>query len=85
MLQEPIAEGQRVESFDLVIGDGDPASDDSGLARGDNGHKNQTVIFSGTTVGYQKFCRFPTVETDNLTLRITGSRWSPAVCSVKIY
>ena len=69
VLQEIIAEGQRIESFDLLIGDGE----------------NRTLVFSGTTVGYQKFCRFPLVETDSLTLRITASRWSPVVGSIRVY
>jgi len=58
MIRENIRFGQRVEAFALDAWDG----------------KDWREIARGTTVGYQKLLRFPTVETDRVRLRILKAR-----------
>lgn len=44
-----------------------------------------TEVASGTTVGYKKILRFPTVTTDRFRLRILESRLSPTVSEVSVH
>ena len=42
-------------------------------------------IYEGTTVGYQKFCRFRPVTTDEIRILITDSRVCPVLSHVAVY
>jgi alpha-L-fucosidase len=69
MLQENISVGQRIESFRLE-------------AWLDNTWKTVT---RGTTVGYKRLLRFPTVTAQKVRLVIDSSRTSPALSSFGLY
>jgi alpha-L-fucosidase len=66
---EDIKQGQRIEAFALDALDGP-------------GWKE---IARGTTVGWKKLLRFPTIETTKLRLRIIGARASPRSLSLDCY
>jgi alpha-L-fucosidase len=44
-----------------------------------------TEVATGTTVGYKKILRFPTVTTERLRLRITQSRLAPTVAEISVH
>jgi len=68
-LQENIREGQRIESFVLEYWNG-------------NEWKKAT---EGTTVGYKRLMRFPSVTTNKLRLRILSSRLNPFLAELALY
>ena len=70
-LMEDIAQGQRVESFQLR------ATNDQGM---DN------VIYRGTTIGHKKICCLSQpVKAKNLTLLITGARDQAQLRCIQIF
>lgn len=69
VLREPIGQGQRIESFELWA----------------DQRPEPALLYAGTVVGYQKICRFPAAETDSLSVRITASRWAPALSRFSVY
>ncbi|MEN6310778.1 MAG: hypothetical protein ABFD80_04490, partial [Acidobacteriota bacterium] len=69
MIQEDIRRGQRIESFALDIRDG-------GAWR---------EIAKGTTIGWKKLLRFPSVTTERVRLRILKARAEPAVPEFGLY
>jgi alpha-L-fucosidase len=44
-----------------------------------------TEVATGTTVGYKKILRFPTVTTDKLRLRVLESRLHPTIAEVSVH
>ena len=58
MLQEDITKGQRIEAFTVE-------------ALTDNSWKE---VAKGTTVGYKRLLRFPTIKADQLRIKILESR-----------
>ncbi|WP_432709568.1 alpha-L-fucosidase [Pedobacter sp.] len=68
-IQENISIGQRIEAFVLEY-------KDSGEWK---------RITEGTTVGFKRLLRFPTVTADTLRLRITSSRLNPTIAEIGIY
>ena len=68
-LQEYIPLGQRIESFAVD-------------ARVDRRWKE---IATGTTIGPRRILRTPTVTTDAVRLRITGSRACPTISTLELY
>lgn len=69
MLSEDITKGQRIESF--VV---------EGLTQ-----TGWTPLCEGTTIGYRRILQFPTTEVSQLRLRITSSRATPHLSSLKAY
>ncbi len=69
ILQENIGIGQRVEAFKL-----------EGKVNG-----RWEEITSGTTIGYKRILRFPTVTAKQLRLSILSSRAKPALASFGLY
>jgi alpha-L-fucosidase len=69
MLRENIRTGQRIAAFALEAWDG-------------AGWKE---IFRGTTVGYKKLVRFPSVQASRVRLRIVESRLAPAVAEFGLF
>ena len=69
MLQENIAEGQRIEKFVLE-------------AKVDNEWK---TITEGTTVGYKRLLRFDPVTANSVRLKIISSRLNPTLSEVGVY
>ncbi len=63
VLMEHIASGQRVESFSLEY------EDQSGWR----------PFFRGGVIGYKKICRFNTIRTRAIRLKIEQSRWYPTL------
>jgi alpha-L-fucosidase len=68
-LREQIRESQRIEVFSIN-------------AKTAEGWKK---IYSGTTVGYRKICRFHPLETDCLRVTIEQSRLYPTLCFAGAY
>jgi len=69
MLQENIRLGQRIEEFSLEYWNG-----------------SRWVPFAeGTTIGYKRLLRFPSVTTDKVRLNIRKSRASPTLSSFGLY
>lgn len=69
MLQEDITKGQRVSSFTIEI-------------KNDNVWK---TIASGTTIGYKRLLRFPSVTTDEIRLTINSSRNLPHISTFSLF
>ncbi len=69
LLQENITIGQRVEKFVLEYWDG-------------NNWKKAT---EGTTIGYKRSLRFPTVTADKVRLTIESSRLNPTIATMGLY
>jgi alpha-L-fucosidase len=69
MLQERIERGQRVESFEADIWDGD----------------GWRLVTAGTTIGYKRLLRFPAVRTDRVRLRILASRAAPQLARMGLF
>ncbi len=70
MLMEDIRQGQHVEAFALDVWDGaGPVTDRDFL-----GQTGWREIAKGTTIGWKKLLRFPTVETTKVRVRILGAR-----------
>jgi alpha-L-fucosidase len=73
-LREQIRESQRIEAFSLYAEKGEK-----------NGERNWEKIYSGTTVGYRKICRFEPVEASRLRIVIEESRIYPTLRFVGAY
>ena len=69
LVQEHIALGQRVEGFTVEI-----------LSN----NEWQTVGI-GTTIGYKRILRFPTVKAEKVRLKITQSRACPVISNIELY
>jgi len=69
MLQEDIRKGQRVEKFFI-----EALSDDK-----------WDTIATGTTIGYKRLIRFPTVRADEIRLTIASSRARPYISTFALY
>ncbi|TDX00868.1 alpha-L-fucosidase [Dinghuibacter silviterrae] len=69
LLQEEITVGQRIESFVLEYKDGDDWKE----------------ITRGTTVGYKRLLRFPSVTAGEVRLRILSSRTEPTLAAFGLY
>lgn len=69
MLQEDITKGQRVEAFTVE-------------AQTDNGWKE---IGKGTTIGYKRLLRFPTVEASQIRIKMDKCRLTANLCQVGAY
>lgn len=70
-LLEDIAEGQRVEAFQL-------------RARREN--DEALTFYRGTAVGHKKICALPhSVQTDELTIVVTASRGEPLMKGIEVY
>jgi alpha-L-fucosidase len=69
LLKENIQIGQRVEKFVLDY----PGKD------------GWTTIAEGTTIGYKRLLRFPSVTTTKVRLRILSSRLNPAIAEFGLY
>ena len=69
MLQEDITKGQRIEAFAIE-------------ALTDNGWKE---VAKGTTVGYKRLLRFPTIKADQLRIKILESRLNANISQVAAY
>lgn len=70
VLMEHIASsGQRIEAFTLEIEQSD----------------RWLPVFHGTVVGYKKICRFKTVKSTALRVKIEQSRWYPTLAKVGVF
>ncbi|MEI6883844.1 MAG: alpha-L-fucosidase [Bacteroidota bacterium] len=69
LLQENFRNGQRVEKFSIEIPDG----------------KNWKAIASGTTIGYKRLLRFPTVQSARIRINILSSRDNPEISEIGIF
>ncbi len=69
LLQENIRVGQRISSFALDV-----------LSRGD-----WKEVARGTTVGYKRLVRFPTVAASRVRVRILASRLSPTLAEFGLF
>ena len=69
MLQEDITKGQRIEAFTVE-------------ALTDNSWKE---VAKGTTVGYKRLLRFPTIKADQLRIKILESRLNANISQVAAY
>jgi alpha-L-fucosidase len=69
MLQESMKDGQRIEKFRIESWDG----------------KQWVKLTEGTTVGYKRLLRFPTVKTKRLRLTIEKSRSTPTLVTFDLY
>jgi len=69
VLQEQIELGQRVKKFVIRI-------PESG---------SYQTIAPGTTIGYKRILRFPTVRTSKLRLAIEDAKASPAITNIEVY
>jgi len=68
-VQENIQKGQRIESFALDAWDG----------------KGWKEVARGTTIGWKRLLRFPTLTASKARLRILGSRLEPTVSEFGLY
>jgi alpha-L-fucosidase len=69
LVQENFRNGQRVEAFSLEVPEG-------------TGWKE---VARGTTIGYKRLLRFPTVEAARVRLRILASRGEPELAELGLY
>lgn len=69
MLKENITIGQRIEKFVLEYKDG----------------TEWKTATEGTTVGYKRLLKFPSVKTDAVRLRILSSRLNPTLSEIGLY
>src|SRR5262249_41915685 len=69
VLQEQIELGQRVKKFAIDI-----------LKRG-----SFETTATGTTIGYKRILRFPTVRTSKLRLIVEDAKASPAITNIELY
>jgi alpha-L-fucosidase len=69
-LREQIRESQRIEAFSIYV------------KKGEGGWEK---IYSGTTVGFRKICRFAPAETDGLRITIEQSRVYPTLRFIGAY
>ncbi len=69
LIQENIALGQRIKTFNLEI----------------KTEKGWEEIASATTVGYKRILRFPTVTSTTLRINITDSKACPTISNIEIY
>ncbi|MCX6286398.1 MAG: discoidin domain-containing protein [Bacteroidetes bacterium] len=68
-IAENFRNGQRVESFLVEIPEG----------------KSWTVVASGTTIGYKRLLRFPSVHTNRVRIRLTAARDNPEISEIGLY
>jgi len=69
MLQEDITKGQHVDSFTIEIKKGDIWK----------------TIATGTTIGYKRLLRFPSVTSDEIRLTINSSRGNPHISTFSLF
>lgn len=69
MLQEDISKGQRVEKFFIEALTGE----------------RWDTIATGTTIGYKRLIRFPTVRADEIRLSIASSRAKPYISTFSLF
>ena len=69
LLQENLQIGQRVEQFVLEYKEG----------------TTWKKVTEGTTIGYKRLLRFPSVTARELRLRILSSRLQPAIAEIGLY
>jgi alpha-L-fucosidase len=69
LVQEQIALGQRIRKFSIATWK-------------DGGYE---VVAAGTTIGYKRILRFPTVRTGELRLVIEDAKASPAITSIEVH
>ncbi len=69
LVQEYIALGQRVKTFNLEV-------------ETENGWEQ---IANATTIGYKRILRFPDVTSDKLRLNITDAKACPTISNIEIY
>lgn len=70
LLQENIMVGQRIEKFELEVFDP---------------QKGWLIATQGTTVGYKRLLKFPTVTGSTFRLRILNSRLEPTISEFGLY
>ena len=69
LIQEPIRLGQRISEFEVDV-------------MGDTGWNN---IFKGTTIGYKRILRIPTVNTKKIRLKFTQANNIVAISNLELY
>ena len=69
MIQEYIALGQRIESFSIEVRD----------------EENWNKISEGTTIGYKRILRFPSVAASRVRFNILKSRACPMISNFEIF
>lgn len=70
MIQENIAIGQRIESFEIECSDQ---------------NLRWVKIAEGTTVGYKRILKFPEVYSSDFRIKIISSRLEPTISEVGFY
>lgn len=76
MLQEHVQSGQRVEKFTVEVWDAQQwATTGSGWRE----------VISGTTIGYKKLVRFPSIQTDRVRVRFIESRVRPTLAEFGLF
>ena len=69
LIQEPIRLGQRISEFEVDV-------------MGDTGWN---TIFKGTTIGYKRILRIPTVNTKKIRLKFTQANNIVAISNLELY
>jgi alpha-L-fucosidase len=69
LIQEPIRFGQRISEFGIDV-------------MGDTSWKS---VFKGTTIGYKRILRIPSVSTKKIRLRFTEANNTVAISNVGLY
>ncbi|WP_138494599.1 alpha-L-fucosidase [Paenibacillus pinistramenti] len=81
VLQEPIAQGQRIEAFRIeVLEDNLPEGE-----LPEDAAAHWKTIYEGTVIGHKHICRFPAITARHLRLVIEQSRWCPALQNFAVY
>jgi alpha-L-fucosidase len=81
LLMEDIRQGQHVEQFALDVWEGAGPARDRDLL----GQTGWREIAKGTTIGWKKLLRFPTVTAEWVRVRILRSRSGPAIFRPKTF
>jgi alpha-L-fucosidase len=76
MLQEHIQSGQRVEKFTVEVWDAHQWS---------TAGSGWREVAAGTTIGYKKLVRFPTIQTDRVRVRFADSRVRPTLAEFGLF
>jgi alpha-L-fucosidase len=69
VIQEPIQFGQRISAFEVQV----------------SRNQSWTTVAKGTTVGYKRILRIPSVRGDALRLLIIDANSSPAISNIGLY
>ena len=69
MVQEPIKLGQRISEFEIDV----------------MGDVNWNTIFKGTTIGYKRILRIPTVNTKKIRLKFIQANNIVAISNLELY